>query len=128
MPDRVFFPLIATIAAFMILVAMKPAEGICEPRGPIGGADTDYTTITVEKCNLNRIIAGGEAAMGLLQRDGESFLKIESYVDVQQDDPLKGPHFELDSDLERSFSDHDLEVTLTARPSSRKGARAFQAN
>lgn len=128
MPDRVFFPLILTLAGLMILLALRPVEGLCEPRGPVGGADSDYVTITVDQCNLNRIIAGGEAAMGLLEREGELFLKIESYEGVQKDDPVKGPHFELDSDLESVFSDHEIEVTLTVRPSNRKGARAFQVN
>jgi len=111
----------------MIITALRPGDGACKPTGPVGGADSDYKTITVEECNLHRIIAGGEDALGLLERDGELFLKIESYSGLQMDDPERGPHFQLDSDLERVFSDHDVEITLTVRPSNRRGAHSFQS-
>lgn len=127
MSDRVFFPLMFVIAAILVFVAVRPT-GDNLPRGPIGGADSDYTTITVEGDQLNRIIAGGEGAMGLVESRGETVLKIEELAGSQNDNPLKGPHFELDSDLEQAFSDHEVEVILTVRPSERRGAHAFQAN
>lgn len=126
MPDKVFFPLIILIAALMVIAAARPGVDNL-PRGPIGGANSDYKTITVEGDQLNRIIAGGDAAMGLVDREGEAVLKIESLAGTQRRDPAKGPHFELDSDLERVFSDHEVEVTLTVRPAERKGAHSFQA-
>lgn len=127
MSDRVFFPLICLLAAMMIIVALSPGEPPCEPTGPIGGANSDYTVITVEGCNLHRMIAGGEDALGLLERGGEKMLKIESYSGLQNDDPQRGPHFEIDSDLERAFSNHDIIITMTLRPSSQLGAKSFQA-
>lgn len=127
MSDRVFFPLMLVVAAMMVLIALRPSADAL-PKGPIGGADSDYKTITVEGVQLNRIIAGGDAAMGLVERDGEPVLKIEALAGMLHDDPIKGPHFELDSDLERVFSDHDVEIKMVVRPSERRGAHAFQAN
>ena len=127
MSDRVFFPLMFLIAAAMVLVALQPGADAL-PKGPVGGANSDYVTITVEGDQLNRVVAGGEAGLGYIERDGEKFLKIESYAGFQDDNPVKGPHFELDSDLESVFADHEVEITLTVRPAIRKGAHAFQAN
>jgi len=116
------------IAALMVVLALSPGAGVCAPTGPVGGANSDYKTITVDGCNLNRMIAGGEDGLGLIERDGEKFLKIEAFSGLQNDDPQRGPHFEIDSDLERVFADHEVEITLTVRPSNRRGAHAFQAN
>ena len=127
MSDRVFFSLIFLLAALMVTAAARPGSDDL-PRGPVGGADSDYRTVTVEGLQLNRIIAGGDAAMGLVERAGEPVLKIESLAGTQKRDPIKGPHFELDSDLERVFSDHDVEITMMVRPTERKGAHSFQAN
>lgn len=127
MSDRVFFPLITVAASMMIIIAMRPGTDNL-PRGPIGGADSDYKTINVEGEQLNRIIAGGDAAMGLIISEGEQVLKIEALAGMLNNDPVKGPHFELDADLERVFSDHEIKVTMTVRPSTRRGAHAFQAN
>jgi len=127
MSDRLFFPIIILLAALMVTLSLRPGSGEL-PKGPIGGAASDYVNIPVEGDQLNRIIAGGEGVMGIIERDGERFLKIEAFVGRQDDDPLKGPYFEIDSDLERAFSDHDVEITMTVRPSNRRGASAFQAN
>lgn len=127
MSDRVFFSLIILLAALMVTASARPGVDNL-PRGPIGGADTDYKTITVEGLQLNRIIAGGDDAMGIVEREGEPVLMVESLAGTQNRDPIKGPHFELDSDLERVFSDHEVEVTITARPTERKGAHSFQVN
>lgn len=115
------------LAALMVLLALSPGAGDL-PKGPIGGANSDYKTIIVEGDQLNRIIAGGEGAMGMVDLDGEKILKIEAIAGLQNEDPVRGPHFILDSDLERVFADHEVEITMTIRPSQRKGAHAFQAN
>ena len=62
-----------------------------------------------------------------MSRNGQPVLKIESLAGTQRRDPSRGPHFELDADIERVFSDHEVQITVTARPNERKGAHAFQA-
>ena len=127
MSDRLFFPIILAVAAVMVYLALQP-DADCAPTGPVGGADTDYSEVRVEQCNLRRIIAGSSADIELIGDEGQRYLSIESGSGPLQDGPEFGPHFRLASDLETQFAGFTVRVTIRARPAPDRGAMAFEAN
>lgn len=99
------------------------------PSGPIGGGNSDYIEIVVEGDQLSRLESGGEPVSLTRIGEGEDMLmRIEAEFAALSDDPAGGPHFKIDSDLELAFSNHTLEVTITARPTEQRGALSMLVN
>ncbi len=127
MNDRVFFSSALLLAMLLVLLALQPAAGAL-PSGSVSGGDTDYTEVTVDGRDLNRIVAGGESRITLIGDGNDRVLRIETEAGVLSEDPIKGPHFRLAADLEAVFERQTLEITVRAKPSARYGAQEFIAN
>lgn len=127
MPDKLFFPLAAVLAGLLVLLALRPALGAL-PTGAVSVGDGNYLQILVEGTQLNRINAGGEARIDLVQSGNPVFLEIETAAGSLQDDPLLGPHFVLAEDIELQFSGHEIEIAITARPAQSRGATQMRVN
>lgn len=127
MPDKLFFPLAILLAGLLVLLALRPALGAL-PTGAVSVGDGNYARVTVDGVQLNRINAGGEARIELIQSDDPTYLEIETAAGVLTDDPMLGPHFVLAEDIELQFSGHQIEVAITARPAQSRGATQMRVN
>ena len=127
MSDRFFFPLALLIGVLMAVFSIRIGTGSL-PSGTVSGAGTDYVTIQVAGNELNRMEAGGEVGLGIVDRPEGPVLRIETAADVLSDDPLRGPHFVLDSDMENVFQGSTIRITMRVKPSERYGAMKFMAN
>ncbi|MEL6245177.1 MAG: hypothetical protein AAFQ85_07510 [Pseudomonadota bacterium] len=128
MSDRLFFPLAALLALGLVALGLQPALGAL-PSGSVSGGGTDYSEVTLEGADLNRIIGGGESDIDLIARGEDDYvLRIETGIDNMDQLVEEGPHFRLAADLENVFQGRTLEVTVRARPADEAGARAFVVN
>jgi hypothetical protein len=125
--DRLFYTLALGLAAGMIVLALLPAMQAL-PSGPVSVGDRDYSEVTVEGLQLNRMVAGGEAEIELFEADDLSLLRIETGAGTLADDPTLGPHFPLAADLEVQYSGFTIEITVRARPAQTWGARQIKVN
>ena len=127
MSDRIFF-IIAGLAAFA-MVALGLLPGMNQlPSGPVSGGNTDYSRVEIRGDQLNRLVAGGESTIQLIEEDGEKLLYIEMAFDQVINDPQRNPHFVLATDLETMFAGRNLRVTVEARAADRYGAQEMQLN
>lgn len=128
MGDKFFFPLIILFAGGLVGLALSPQLDAL-PSGPVSVGDMNYNQVVVEGVELNRMLAGGEAAV-TLERNGltDAALEIVTMAGVLPDDPRLGPHFELAADLEVQFSGFEVEVLVTAKPGPERGALQMQVN
>lgn len=127
MTDRVFFIIAALVAAFMVTMALVPGLNNL-PTGPVSGGNTDYKRVEVSGTQLNRLIAGGDSKISLERVDGETVLRIEIEAGALAEDPVRGPHLVLATDLETVFADREVRVTVRARAANRLGAEALKLN
>lgn len=127
MSDRIFFPLITLLAIALVGLALQPAMGAL-PSGPVSVGDGNYSVVTVDGLQLNRMEAAGESQIDLVRDDGEPHLRIETLAGRLPDDPLRGPHFPLEADLEVQFAGHALTVEIRARPGETRGATQMMVN
>lgn len=127
MPDKLFFPLTAILAALLVLLALQPAMGAL-PSGPVSVGDMNYAQVTVRGDDLNRIVGGGEAEIDLIRASEPTHLSIETLAGMLSDDPVLGPHFPLAADLEVQFSGFEVTVTVTAKPGEERGATQMMVN
>lgn len=128
LPDSLFFPLMLLVAGGMVLLAFSAGFGR-PPSGPIGGGGTDYKLIAVEGDQLSRMESGIDYAK--LERIGEGddmLMRVTAFFESLSDQPERGPHFKIASDLETRFSNFTLEVTITARASPVRGASTMLVN
>ena len=127
MRDRIFYPLALLLAGLIVFLAVRPALGAL-PTGPVSVGDGQYSTVTVEGTQLNRIETGGEARIELVREQGATWLQIETAAGTLSDDPQLGPHFPLAADLERQFSGFEMTITVRARPGDPPGATQMRVN
>ena len=127
MSDRLFFATAVLLAAFMVFLALLPGMNKL-PTGPVSGGGTDYKRIEVSGNQLNRLVAGGDADISLERVSGQTVLRIEVTADTLGEDPIRGPHFVLDRDLENVFADRELRITVRARAADQFGAEALRIN
>lgn len=128
MGDKIFFPLIILLAGGLIGLALSPQLNAL-PSGPVSVGNMDYSQVEVSGLELNRMLAGGEAAV-TLERNGlnDAALEIVTTAGTLSGDPRLGPHFELAADLEVQFSGFEIEVLVTAKPGPERGALQMQVN
>lgn len=127
MSDRIFFIVAALAGAFMVTLALLPGMNAL-PAGPVSGGNTDYSRIEISGTQLNRMVAGGESIIELQRVGGETVLYIEADAEALPDDPLRGPHFVLATDLETVFAGRKLRITVNARAADRYGAQGINLN
>ncbi len=127
MRDHLFFPLALLLAAGMVVLAVLPARGAL-PSGPISVGNLDYSEITVDGVDLNRIQTGGDADITLVRLGPTLVLQVATRAGALSEDPLLGPHFPLAADIEAQFAGFPVEVTVRARPGLDGGAMQMQAN
>ena len=127
MSARIFFATAVLLAGFMVLLGLLPGMNAV-PTGPVSGGGTDYQRIEVSGDQLNRMVAGGDSDISLERVDGKPVLLIEVTEGALGEDPLRGPHFVLDRDLETVFADRELRITVRARAADRYGASALRLN
>ncbi|WP_018148888.1 hypothetical protein [Henriciella marina] len=127
MTDRIFFLCAFLAAAVMVAIAVLPGFNT-RPTGPVSGGNTDYRRIEVSGAQLNRFVAGGDADISLVRADGEAALRIEVAAATLADDPIRGPHFILDRDLETVFAGREVRITIRARAADQYGAEQMRVN
>lgn len=127
MTDRIFFPSALLVAILMVALAVLPGMNAV-PTGPVSGGNTDYRRIEVSGAQLNRFVAGGDVDISIERVDGQPALRIEVEAGTLADDPLRGPHFVLDRDLETVFAGREIQVTVRARAADRFGAEQMRVN
>jgi len=127
MSDRIFFILAALVAILMVGLGLLPMLGQ-RPTGPVSGGGTDYKRIEVSGAQLNRMVAGGDASIELMQADGRTVLRIGAIAETLSEDPLRGPHFILAQDLEVAFAGRPVRVTITARAADKYGAENMRVH
>jgi hypothetical protein len=122
MRDFVFFPSAVLLIAAMIWLALLPGIGAL-PSGPVTGDGKNYSEIRIEGPYLNKILAGGDATTELIRQRGEPIrLLIAAEAGALSDDPVRGPHFELNRDIETQFSGMTVMCTVRLRPADDGGA------
>lgn len=127
MTDRIFFLTAFLAAALMVGIAVLPGLN-AKPSGPVSGGNTDYRRIEVSGAQLNRFVAGGDADISLVRADGKAALRIEVAVNTLADDPIRGPHFILDRDMETVFAGREVRITIRARAADQYGAEQMRVN
>ena len=128
MGDRLFFPLIILLAGGLVLLALSPQFGAL-PSGPVSVGDMNYDRVSVEGMELNRMEAGGDAEVKLVEvADGAAAIEIVTMAGALSENPQFGPHFVLAADLEVQFSGFEVEILVTARPGDTRGATQMQVN
>lgn len=127
MSDRIFFIAALALAVFMVVLGLVPGMNAL-PAGPVSGGGTDYQRIEVSGEQLNRMVAGGDSDIALEGSGRQANLRIEVTEGTLSDDPLRGPHFILDRDLENVFADRELRITVRAKAADRYGAEALRLN
>ena len=127
MSDRVFFSSAVLIAIALVALALLPGMN-ARPTGPVSGGNTDYQRIEVRGEQLHRMLASADSDISVERIDGTTVLRIEVEDGIVQDDPQRGPHFVLDTDLETVFANRKLRITVRARAANRRGAEAMLLN
>lgn len=127
MRDRIFYPAALILAGLMVFLALRPAMGAL-PSGPVSVGDGQYGEVRVSGVQLNRMLAGGDADIELLEDDGTHVLILEAEAGALVDDPVLGPHFQLAADLEAQFAGFEMTIAVTARPGEVRGASQMQVN
>ncbi len=128
MRDHFFYPAALIVLALMVFFAIRPGIGRL-PDGPVTGDGVNYSVITIDGNNLNKIYAGGEAETRFA-KDPEGnpavFIRIET--EALSEDPLLGPHYRLAGDLEVQYSGQIIRCTVRARPADEGGAMQMRVN
>ena len=127
MTDRLFFATAFLAAVALVGLALLPGLNQ-RPSGPVSGGGTDYKRIEVSGDQLNRVVAGGDAEIDLVEVNGQTVLRIGAKAGVLAPDPLMGPHFTLAPDLEVAFAGRQIKVTVTARAADKYGASGVRLN
>ncbi len=130
MRDPLFFALAALVAGVFVFMAMQPFVER-PPRGPLscGGCVTpEDKTISGE--DLHRFMPGNFDGIAIIktQDTGETVLRISRLAEEVYDNPLSGPHIDIDSDLEYGFEARTIEVVIEARSVGEFGASRFEAD
>jgi hypothetical protein len=113
--DKVFFP-IAILFATLVIVGALSIERDIYPEGPIGGAASgDYAVIPITGLDFHRIEGLNQEVTARIRRN---VLTLTTRSRQQQDDPILGPHFKLDSDIEVAFSGQTVRSYIQARSAS----------
>ena len=127
MSDRLFFAAALLIAIILVALGLLPGFNKL-PSGPVSGGGTDYQKIVISGKQLNRMVAGGEADIGLVQVEGRTVLRIEVEAGVLSEDPILGPHFVLAQDLEVAFAERPVRITVNARAADKYGSEGLRLN
>ena len=98
------------------------------PKGSISGANTDYTVITVEGEQLNRLIKQDEIETTLTTTETGTTLIVRPVDALFPNAADAGPHFRLAPDIEVAFSAQSLLITLRARATPQNGAPGVEMN
>lgn len=127
MNDRVFFPLVLLVSILLVWLSMQ-TFGDELPKGSISGANTDYTRITVEGPQLNRLIKQEEIETTLTTTPTGTVLTVRPVDAFFPSAADAGPHFRLAPDIEVAFSAQPLLITLRARAAPENGAPSVEMN
>lgn len=123
--DSVFYPIVATVVAAMVLSALY--RGWQRPQcGPFGGANgpEDYALIILQGGDLCRM----EAYLGYDLNLNGDVLTIRADETANLPDVQRNAHFRLGPDLETVYSGHKVRISLTVKPTEGAGAEAFEFN
>lgn len=123
--DSVFYPLVATVVAAMVLSSLY--LGWQQPQcGPFGGADgpEDYSLVILKGGDLCRM----EAYLGYELDLEDDVLTIRAEQGANLFDVQKNAHFRLGPDLETVYAGHKLRISFTVKPTNGAGAEAFEFN
>ena len=127
MQDRFFYPLAVLLAAALIGLALLPAYG-ARPDGPVSVGTGSYARIEVSGLDLNRLQPGEGAERTLLTGGGPPRLRIATTEVRLPDDPVRGPHFPIEADIEQAFGAHVVTIHVEARAAPERPARRLELN
>lgn len=127
MRDRYFYPLALLLAAALVGLALLPAHG-ARPDGPVSVGTGSYERIEVAGMDLNRLDPGSGAERTLLTGDGPPRLRIAATGASLPDDPVIGPHFPIEADVEQAFGAHVVTVSVEARAAPDRPADRLELN
>ena len=127
MRDILFFPLTAALCAGLIYLALAPFQDRPPSGAMSGGAiDADRSRIVVQDADLYRFVAAGPGDIEIV--DGPPTIARITLQEGQAVGlPQRGVHLPLAADLERSWAERRLKITITARAAAEGGASAMEA-
>jgi hypothetical protein len=130
MPDTLFFPLAALLAAALVYLAIDPTADR-PPRGPVSAGGRNAEDVTIKGRELSRFLPGESGGLTLLvagPRGRDSILRLDRRAAEVYRDPRSGPHIVLAEDVEQALGSHPIEVTIEARTTGDFGATTFEAD
>ncbi len=131
MPDSLFFPLSALVAAGFVFLALQPFADR-PPTGPVSAGNRNAEDILVEGRELHRFVPGTIGGLSILSEEtdepGQEVLRITRLADQIYDDPRQGPHIVLAEDVEQALASRPIEVIVEARSTGEVAATEFQIN
>lgn len=129
-PDTVFFPLAAALAAALVYFAIDPFADR-PPRGPLSGGGRNAEDVTMKGRELNRFNTGDFGGLTIEPagpKGRDTLVRIDRQADQTYQDPRSGPHIVLAEDLETAFESRPIEVLIEARNTGDFGASFFEAD
>ena len=130
MPDTLFFPLAALLAAALVYLAIDPTADR-PPRGPVSAGGRNAEDVTIKGRELNRFVPGDFGDLAILAagpKGRDSTMRLDRLAEQNYQDPRLGPHIVLAEDLEQALGSHPIEVTIEARTVGDFGASSFEAD
>jgi hypothetical protein len=129
-PDTLFFPLAALLAAALVYLAIDPFADR-PPRGPVSAGGRNAEDVTIKGRELNRFLPGDFGTVTMLPagpKGRDTTVRLDRNADQVYQDPRSGPHVVLAEDIESALGSHPIEVTIEARTVGDFGASSFEAN
>lgn len=128
LPDAAFFPLAALLAGAMVVLAVEPFAKH-PPTGPLSAGGRNAHDVLASGDELRRLVPGGVGGIDFLkEKNGKPTVRLTRLAGQVYQDPRMGVHLVLAEDLERVFSDRQIEVTIEARSTGDFAATAFEAD
>jgi hypothetical protein len=129
MPDILFFPLAALLAAALVYLAVDPFADR-PPRGPVSAGGRNAEDVTIKGRELSRFLPGDAGGLTVLTagpNGRDTTVRIDRLASQIYKDPRSGPHIVLAEDVEQVLGSHPIEVTIEARTVGDFGASSFEA-